>query len=169
MGDSPKCHLSSQGFRSMAASRLSGPRAVLSEPVFGRFMLREDPLPALPRTVPSLWPKGRLSLKSSSCPHGPSESKTKRRKKRKWTFSHAFWTAGTQFPGSSGQKNRLLFQLPAPPASLALQRACYPVPFTHDSEGGGDLPPYSPACVFLVFWLKRWNFPWFSATVAQLS
>ena len=119
----------------------------------------------LSRTVPSLWPKGRLSLKSSSCPHGPSESKTKRRKKRKWTFSHAFWTSGTQFPGSSGQKDRLIFQLPAPPASLALQRVCCSVPFTHDSKGGGDLPPYSPARIFLVFWLKRWNSPWFLAIV----
>ena len=48
MGDSSKCHPSSQGCCSTAASRLSGPRAVLSEPVRGRSVLRKGPLPALP-------------------------------------------------------------------------------------------------------------------------
>ena len=121
----------------------------------------------LSRAVPSLWHKGRLSLQSSSCPHGPSESETRRRNKEKGPFLMLFGLQEPSFLVPLARKTDI-FQLPAPPASLALQRwpcPADPVPFTHDSRGGGDLPPYSPACIFLVFWLKRWNSPWFSAIV----
>ena len=116
----------------------------------------------LSRAVPSLWPKGRFSLQSSSCPHGPSERETRRRKKRKWTSSYAFWTAGTQFPGSSGQKDRLIFQLPAPPACLALQRwpcPADPVPLTHDSRGGRGPPPILSSLHFPGLLVKKMELP----------
>lgn len=129
-------------------------------------MLQEDPLPALSSlglSQPS-GPKVGFLLIVLAAHTAPQRAK--QRKKRKRTFSHALWTAGTQFPGSSGQKDRLIFQLPAPPASLALQRVCCPIPFTHNSKEGGDLPSSSPACIFLVFWLKRWrNSPWSLATM----
>lgn len=111
MGDSSKCHLSSQGFCSTAASRLSGPRAVLSEPVLGHFMLQKDPLPARPflGLSQASGPKVGFPLRVLAAHTAPQRAKQREGKKENGHFLMLFGLQKPSFLVPLARKTDLYF------------------------------------------------------------